>query len=595
MEMKSTTIKKILIDDIYLNLSSNKLVLPEIQREYVWKEKDIVKLFDSLMRDYPIGQLMFWPASVTSSFVFYDFINDFSEKDTHNHEHNKNGESDLMAVLDGQQRLTALYIGLKGSYERKINSKETKYKKEILYLNLINNNDDIDENKYEFKFINENEVKNDIEHYWFRVGEILDYDSKNHETKKEELSDKIEQFYGEKIDKSKVIEAKKIVGKLYEVICSDNRITYEEIDKNKSEDEILDIFVRANNGGKKLDYADLLLSTATATWNSNARDLINNLVDELNDIDNKNFNFSKDFVLKASLVLLDAPDVKFKISNFNKEIMKKLELDFPKISKSLKIAIEVVSKYGYNDKSLTAKNAVIPLAYYIFKKKYYLKKGFVRENKYKDDRKQMMLWLNITLIKHIFSSQTDTLLKDIRDTINKEVNKKCDKFPFRAIYELYDKNATKNLRIDDGVIDGILDLEKEDKQTFAALSIIYPKLDYINNTYEKDHIQPASKFNIEIFKEHKLSGKQIEFYQENYNKFANLQLLNTAENQEKLDKFFDDWLINIKKYSNKEIKAYCNENYINEKYISFDNFEEMINARKAELRKILKKVLSDNM
>jgi uncharacterized protein with ParB-like and HNH nuclease domain len=40
------------MDDVY--------VLPAIQRPYVWKESQIVKLFDSIMRNYPLGSLMVW-------------------------------------------------------------------------------------------------------------------------------------------------------------------------------------------------------------------------------------------------------------------------------------------------------------------------------------------------------------------------------------------------------------------------------------------------------------------------------------------------------------------------------------------------------
>ena len=34
--------------------------LPAIQREYVWSPDQIIQLFDSLMRNYPIGSFLFW-------------------------------------------------------------------------------------------------------------------------------------------------------------------------------------------------------------------------------------------------------------------------------------------------------------------------------------------------------------------------------------------------------------------------------------------------------------------------------------------------------------------------------------------------------
>lgn len=48
------------IAEVMQNISANKYVLPSIQREYVWSTNQIETLFDSLMRDYPIGTFLFW-------------------------------------------------------------------------------------------------------------------------------------------------------------------------------------------------------------------------------------------------------------------------------------------------------------------------------------------------------------------------------------------------------------------------------------------------------------------------------------------------------------------------------------------------------
>ena len=87
---------------------------------------------------------------------------------------------------------------------------------------------------------------------------------------------------------------------------------------------MLNIFIRVNSGGTTLSYSDLLLSIATAQWkNKDARQEITKFVDEINQIGN-GFNFDKDFVLKACLVLCDFKDIAFKVDNFNAETMQKL-------------------------------------------------------------------------------------------------------------------------------------------------------------------------------------------------------------------------------------------------------------------------------
>src|SRR5699024_5691306 len=98
------------------------LILPAIQREYVWKPHQVVALFDSIMRGYPIGSFLSWrvePATA-KEFRFYDFLCSYNELDMrHNPELAVPPNQPAVAVLDGQQRLTSLNIGLRGTYAMK--------------------------------------------------------------------------------------------------------------------------------------------------------------------------------------------------------------------------------------------------------------------------------------------------------------------------------------------------------------------------------------------------------------------------------------------------------------------------------------------
>lgn len=111
------------IKDAVEGIYSRQFLLPAIQREFVWSADQIEVLFDSLMRDYPIGSFLFWyvPKQNTRDYEYYEFIRNYSELDArHNPKANINGNDDIVTVLDGQQRLTALYIGLKGTYAYKL-------------------------------------------------------------------------------------------------------------------------------------------------------------------------------------------------------------------------------------------------------------------------------------------------------------------------------------------------------------------------------------------------------------------------------------------------------------------------------------------
>lgn len=127
------------------DIDAKKYFLPSIQREFVWDTEQIEKLFDSLMRDYPINSFLFWRVNKenTKKFKFYEFLRDYHQKNQkYNPKASMNGSDDITAVLDGQQRLTSLYIGLKGTYAKKIIHKRWNdpkaYPKRKLYLNLLN-------------------------------------------------------------------------------------------------------------------------------------------------------------------------------------------------------------------------------------------------------------------------------------------------------------------------------------------------------------------------------------------------------------------------------------------------------------------------
>ncbi|MHB1535830.1 MAG: DUF262 domain-containing protein [Acidimicrobiales bacterium] len=98
------------VADVLDGIHKHTYVLPAIQREFVWRSKQILQLFDSLMRGYPIGSFLFWDvdAEHADAYTFYDFISDYHEKNppyapvTH-----LTPSHGVTAILDGQQRLTS--------------------------------------------------------------------------------------------------------------------------------------------------------------------------------------------------------------------------------------------------------------------------------------------------------------------------------------------------------------------------------------------------------------------------------------------------------------------------------------------------------
>ncbi|MBU4682483.1 DUF262 domain-containing protein [Cedecea davisae] len=101
-EIPSVSPEVMFIDDLVSNIENGKIVLPEFQRPYVWKEKDIKYLFDSIYKGYPIGSILLWNGGgkdiPTPNYVGGRAVNQSS------------GEK--YYIVDGQQRLTTLFCCL---------------------------------------------------------------------------------------------------------------------------------------------------------------------------------------------------------------------------------------------------------------------------------------------------------------------------------------------------------------------------------------------------------------------------------------------------------------------------------------------------
>jgi uncharacterized protein with ParB-like and HNH nuclease domain len=159
----------ITVSDIIAKIDYDQCLLPAIQREFVWKHQNIELLFDSLMRDYPIGSLLFWRVEqdTKADHRFYTVLKKFRER-YHSHcpEINTQHLHSFEAILDGQQRLTALYIGLKGTYAYKVyrrkwidNDHSLPNRRLYLKLNELAPQDDLesdvneDGRLYDFRFL----------------------------------------------------------------------------------------------------------------------------------------------------------------------------------------------------------------------------------------------------------------------------------------------------------------------------------------------------------------------------------------------------------------------------------------------------------
>ena len=265
---------------------------------------------------------------------------------------------DVIAVLDGQQRLTALNIGLRGSMATKLPRKRhtnpDAYPQKHLYIDLLWSPDADDVGfTYRFDFRTPTEIANS-DSYWFAVKDILHLAN---------TGPAMTKWLEKRSPNRPITQPHEVLYELWTAVRQKSLVCFYE-ESSQELEKVLQIFIRTNSGGTVLSYSDLLLSVAVAQWSEyDAREEIHQIVDDLNEIGN-GFEFSKDWVLKAGLMLSDIGSVGFKVENFNRQNMLKLEDQWLDIKRTLKLTVHLASNLGFRAETLGADSALLPIAYY---------------------------------------------------------------------------------------------------------------------------------------------------------------------------------------------------------------------------------------
>ena len=105
------------IQDLLNQISRDEILLPEFQRGYVWNRDQVRGLMQSLYRKHPTGHLLIWRTYKPSPVRGGEAVRD--------------GHS--LLLLDGQQRLTTLYVLFRGEAPRFYEGESLFFK---LYFNM---------------------------------------------------------------------------------------------------------------------------------------------------------------------------------------------------------------------------------------------------------------------------------------------------------------------------------------------------------------------------------------------------------------------------------------------------------------------------
>jgi len=551
---------QITIFEAMQNIKKGKYVMPAFQRQYIWDMERIEKLWDSILLGYPISTFLFWhvdDSNVSWDTYFCEFLQQITFDSRKQADSVNYGLSNIdvsisdTAILDGQQRLTSLFLSLYGdayirpNYARKVSGNKicTKLLIELNKHKLTVDEEEYNSKKFDIKF---SDKIGKISPTQFDIKQILDNRFRNDETREQEIEKIIERV---SLDSKEY--AKDLLLKLYDKIFVEKLIRYTEINDMK-QDDALEMFVRFNSGGKALKKSEITMSILEAYWPS-AKTEFGRLLEK------SYTGFDTDFIIRSALMLF-GDVVK---SNINKQIAEELKNNWVSFKKALKDLENLLKEFKIDlCRFCSSWNVLLPIIYLI----YY-------NPSFNDNKEGIKAYLIRAVLFTYFQSGTTAKLQQMKSNINS--------YEYEITIDML--NQMNELRVTDGKIEDILDSEKGSRTAGEAL--YYLSLDWYNKAYkyEQDHLHPAERF--ELGKPVSVAMSKWVEWRSNRNRLPNLQLLEGRSNGGKSDMRLIDYYNDM---NETQKQVFLEQAMIPEGVsLEIEHFDDFYNKRKALMKEKL--------
>lgn len=554
----------ITIYDAMMQISAGKYAMPAFQRQFVWNMEQIEKLWDSILLDYPIATFLFWHVdnnNVTSDTYFCNFLssvtfNSSRQTDSTNYELSSIDLSVTnTAVLDGQQRLTSLFLSLFGDmyirqkYARRSNNNNIVTK---LLIELNIHKLEVDEGEYNSeKFgIKFNEKIGRISPTQFELRTILEDRFRDDATREKAIEDAIIHVPADSKD-----YARKLLNKLYQKIFVEKLIRYTNI-YGMNQDDALEMFVRFNSGGKALSKSEITMSILEVYWPSARSEIGRILVDSYR-------NFSTDFIIRATLMLYG--DVAK--TNINQSIATELRDNWGNFRNALNNLETILHALDTEADHFSDRwNVLLPVLYYI----YY-------NPNFAENSATIKVYIARAILFKYFQAGTTSKLQQMKNYIRD--------YNYDITMEML--NQINDLRVTDGKIEDILNAEKG--SPVAAEALYFLCIDWTNgeNKYELDHLHPYDRF--DCSKPVSVSMDNWLKWRNDRNKLPNLELLDEQSNRQKtarpLIEYYND--MNTEQQNTFRQQAMIPDDLP----LDIEHFEDFYNRRKAILSERIRSLL----
>lgn len=354
-------------------IESGELVLPEIQRDFVWKKEDVRLLFDSLYRGLPIGYMLIWKAKTVVAHKSFkglkrtkigSFIDNF-----------------YGYLLDGQQRLTAIKL---------VKDDDDKYS--LMFALWPDDENKPDENRFSYK------ARWNIDNPWYvHVADVI-----NKQISAYQLIERLKstEDFDPDTDADRILAS---VSKLQSIMDREIGIIEHEDNHYRKATEL---FIRFNSTGKRLKGTDLVAAELALT----VPQLVSQRINTTRSKFYPYFNFTSTFLIQC-LAAIHTSKMNLKkpkdvwLDSEEKQIRK----SWDQTEKGLGRVIELLTgtvKWD-SDSWLPSVNSIIPLVYLLAQRKFNTK-----------ERKFARTWLLAANLHAIFSgsvhSELDRILRGLK-------------------------------------------------------------------------------------------------------------------------------------------------------------------------------------
>ncbi|MFL5740573.1 MAG: DUF262 domain-containing protein [Flavisolibacter sp.] len=536
------------IRQILDKIDENQLFVPAFQREYVWKRNDAKNLISSLIKDYPTGTMLTWETN-----------NPPELKGFYKYEINKGA---VKLILDGQQRITTLYMLMKGDIPPFYTLADIG---ENDIRNLYVNVETLDLEYYKVKMMENNPLWVNITHIF--QGKVRERD----------ITDELEKRNnGERLPRER------------ETLISNNIRAIERIDDRDfleqvipvkaSIKEAIDIFYIVNASGVNLTDAELALAQISGYW-PQARGLFKQ---KLKSLESNGWVFKLDFIVYALLAVIHRMGSKMEKLHTGDNKERLLEAWSKLDNTVLDYVCNLLQSQAYIDHTdeINSVYALIPIIAYVYKKP---------GNKLNEEEiKKTIKWFYYSQIRFRYISQLPQKLdKDISIIYDAEN-------PFDTLLALIDEERPLEIKPSEFV-------GRDIRHPLFSLMRWYFKskgavclgtgLTLRRNMGKKYSLERDHIFAYSVLRDSGLYDMENQFHYAIAQEITNRAILTSTENREKSAKNADVYLHQVKQHFPNALKL---QSIPEDEYLwKVENYEKFLEARREMLATELNNFLNN--